>query len=350
MAVDFVFSLPLFDSEHVHIKVHLPRKHSITTGVFKSQHHQHTNQKIVHHYHHYQKPLKKVPNKEIVPVLENYYLSELDKPKFLEETFLVETHSNDLKPKHEVISSLGAVQPIRTFAMTESNRNHYDSDYTFQQQKNGGQYQRKKHLEEVIQIIDGPKFITSIKSEGHEPQVYEDVNEEPQMDDFLNKRPTNHSYDIQYEYVSPEKMQSFYYQEVPIYQDIPLMQYSRPVSTVTIKEHIKYEPFEGNFDYLQQETENIKHTSAVVTGQEQGIFKYLTDYQKYTPSSESPPHFNGPHLKHHSSANVEVIRPKDNSHNQANPAATETYTGYDSYTAAHVQGLGSGGYSNHKTL
>ncbi|KAM7348147.1 uncharacterized protein ACRADG_007564 [Cochliomyia hominivorax] len=70
---------------------------------------------------------------------------------------------------------------------------------------------------------------------------------------------------------------------------------------------------------------------------------FAIDYQQHLPSVESPPDFN---VKQNTL--YDDLKTKDDFSNAVeNPQAPETYTGYDSYSAGHVQGLGSGGYHHH---
>ena len=466
-------TLPTFGDEFVHIKVHVPSEHSSSKSILKSKapvihHHGPTlsNHKVIHHYHRSRKPFKKVPIKETIPALENFYLSELDKhpvyhskhhdyqPQHIEESLVlnaqhdhhlevpqvkiktytvIEEYSHDHhqpekkysntaignskftktfddhhqhhyhqfnKTPIEAVELLESIdhdhqsvhshavdinaptenvifrktfddhhqhhyhqrernQPLKEFAKTPIEAvellESIDHDYhhtkhtypqenvNFKKSERQNHYQKEEFYEpekEILQVIQKPKLSAPDTFDNyqnyhkhqtdifnvpksrpvlskHHHENYETKHHlipeivEESLEIFGTKKAKTHNYDVasqQFQQQYEDNQHHYYHKTPSIYH------HQTPESDISIEEHKEYEA-----PIREHQHQQFSQTPAA-------------DNRKYLPPLSQ--------TENHVAAN-------ENAHHSENPHAPETYTGYDSYSAGHVQGIDSSGNSKH---
>ncbi|XP_023295252.2 histidine-rich glycoprotein [Lucilia cuprina] len=379
--------------EHSYQHDHSP-KHIEETYVIKEQ-------------HKYIKPVKEVNTVKVEEEYEQHQPHHEYGQNHIETIKLIESdqnhhyhedhgHHHQHQPHHEYghnhIETIKLVESAQDHHYHEGHNHHVKfveekPQYHYQHKEMPGNYDYRSPKEEVIKVIQAPKYIHSHYV--HEPQVKEVVEEEEvietkspapkgyyknhdiedhllpdiieeSLEIFETKKAKNHNYENNnykthygYQQSKGEVISKPYYH----YQKVPATNYH-----YSPKEHdeeqIVYEKPSSHYHYTQHTQSAAPESSHHYTthsgdyeedSHHDSQHKYVTDYEKYLPSSETPQDFNVPHKEYQKQNTLyEDFNTKDDYSNDghaANPA--ETYTGHDSYSAGHVQGLGSGGYRNH---
>lgn len=341
--VILVLLIPLvagFGNEYVHIKVHVPKEESAAE---ESPH------KVIHHYHHHPHPHQLYRNRgrarpKPSPLLESVILSDLDKPLHMSEHADYLNHAKELADHlTETYAKKAAPPPppppkkkVNTYTIIEEQHRPHGYDY-------------EDHHEpsvETYRVIESrPK-----QQHHHHTHTHHPVEEEEVDDDYGYHYPSggNHHHHHHHQtgaYAEPAPVEEHIDQEPDTGY-----KYSPP-------SHAYIPPSHG---HAQRSSKQTRAPAYTLEAPQESSFGYdysrpsagsSTDFRPsvQVPSSdpygeEEPADTYGPPLtatRRRRPSQSLVDWPESKGFNSA---ASETYSGVDSYNVGHVQGYGSSSY------
>ncbi|XP_065365275.1 histidine-rich glycoprotein [Calliphora vicina] len=377
------------------------------------------------HHHHHVKPIEEINTVKVIEEHEHHHQHQphLEYGKNHVETIkLIESGNDHHHHYHE--DQDHHYHEDQDHHFHEDHDHHYQEDqdhhvqtvkfveekpqYHYHHEEKPANYEYHEPKEEVIKVIEAPKYKSAAQDYGHhyghEPQVEEVVVEEEQnyhdyhtppqtetvkivetkpsvpkgyynnydpedqllhgiieesLEIIKTKIAKNHNYGNHYQthygYQQQPKEQETAkpQEEYHHYQKVPATNYHYSHQPdVTVEEHIEYE--KPNSHHYSQHTSTsgslepsqhyASHSAVYEKQSYDNKHKYATDYKPETPQD-----INESHMEYQKQNTLyEDLNTKDDySKDVENPHAPETYRGHDSYSAGHVQGIGSGGYRYH---